>query len=289
VNGVVGFKPTHGIVSGDGIVPLALTQDTAGPIAADVTLAARTLAVMIDPAAQNAGQLRRGLLALDAVGSLDGLRIGVFANTLGFDARRDRNLQRVLDILEDAGVELVPDLRIKPYDGYQRDSYEVLLWEFQRDLNAYLAGLATPVAVRSLDELVAFNRRYDDDALRRFDQSIFRDAQALGLSEAEYGRKRLATRRAMRDEGLDALFEAHRLDALIGVTTGVAWKIDWINGDSFFGPGMAGQAAVAGNPHITLPLARIEALPHGISLVGERHQDHRLAAIAKLVEDAVPH
>ena len=286
VNGVVGFKPTHGLVSGDGIVPLALTQDTAGPIAANVELAARTLAVMVDPAARDAGNISRGLLELDEVKELRGLRFGVFANTQGYDKRRDDNLARITAVLQAAGATVIPDLRIDPYDGYGADSYDVLLWEFRRDLNAYLAALPNPLARLSLDEIIRFNSENADRELQRFDQSIFLRSQALELTEEAYREKRERTQTAMRADGLDRLFEEHKLDALIGISTSVAWLIDWVNGDASFGRSMAGPAAVAGNPHVTLPLAEIEGLPHGISLVGERWKDHRLAAIARLVESA---
>jgi amidase len=281
INGVVGFKPTHGLVSGQGIVPIAGTQDTAGPIARSVSLAARTLAVMADPAVPEADAIRAGLLALDGVTSLEGLRIGIYANVLGYDPRRDAELLRVVSRLREAGAAIVDDLRIDRYEGYSGDAYDVLLWEFERDLNAYLAALPNDLNTLTLESLIDFNRQHAARELQRFDQSIFLDAKQLDLSEPEYRRKRTATRRAMREDGLDRLFAEHGLDALIGITVGPAWMIDWVNGDAFFGKGMAGPAAVAGNPHITLPLARVEGLPLGISLIGERWQDHRLAAIAE--------
>jgi len=287
INGVVGFKPTHGLVSGEGIVPLASTQDTAGPIARSVDLAARTLAVMANPAAPDADTIRSGLLSLDSAGSLDGLRIGVYANVLGYDPRRDAELMRIVSRLREAGVIIVEDLRIDPYDGYRDDAYKVLLWEFERDLDNYLAGLPNDLNSLSLESLVAFNLEHAELELQRFDQSIFLDAVELELSEQEYVRKRADTRRAMREDGLDRLFAEHQLDALIGITVGPAWMIDWVNGDAFFGKGMAGPAAVAGNPHLTLPLATVADLPLGISLVGERWQDHRLAAIARLLVQLV--
>jgi amidase len=286
INGVVGFKPTHGLVSGQGIVPLALTQDTAGPIADSVRLASRTLAVIADPTVEGADEIRAGLLSLDAVPSLRGLRIGIFANTQGYDVRRDAELEKSVAILREAGAELVPGLRIEPYEGYRDDSFDVLLWEFRRDLNAYLAGLPNELNSMNLADLIAFNEAHARQELKHFDQSIFYKAQANDDSEAVYKEKRAATRKAMREDGLDALFGEHRLDALIGITNGPAWMIDWINGDAFLGPGMAGYAAVAGNPHITLPLGEIVGLPLGISLIGERWQDQKLAAIAYLLEQA---
>ena len=286
VNGVVGFKPTHGLVSGEGIVPLARTQDTAGPIAKDVALAARTLAVIADPAPARAAEIRAGLQALDAITSLRGLRIGVFANTRGYDPRRDAELDGVLTLLTDAGAELAPELRIDPYAGYRSDSYDVLLWEFRRDLNAYLAALPNRLNGLTLAGLIAFNEAQAARELKHFDQSIFLQAQAIADTQAEYAQKRARTRQVMREDGLDRLFATHRLDALIGITSGPAWMIDRINGDAFFGASMAGQAAVAGNPHITLPLGAVAGLPLGISLVGERWEDHKLAAIAHLLETA---
>ncbi len=287
VNGVVGFKPTHGLVSGEGIVPLALTQDTAGPIAKNVRLAARTLAVIANPELDKAAALRKGLMSLDALDSLAGLRIGVAADSLGFDPRRDAELDKVLEVLRDAGVELVSDLRIERYENYRQDSYDVLLWEFRRDLNAYLANLPNEFNTLTLDALIAFNRANAETELALFDQSIFLKAQSLKDTEAEYRQKRAATQTAMGEQGLDKLFETHQLDALLGITTGPAWMIDGVNGDAFFGPSLAGPAAVAGNPHITLPLASVAGLPLGISLIGERWKDDRLAAMALHLESAM--
>lgn len=284
INGVVGFKPTQGLVAGDGIVPIASTQDTAGPIANSVRLASRTLAVMTNEAAQDSQALRQGLLALDAVATLKGLKIGVFARTQGYDTRRDGELAKVLKLLEDNGVELIPGLDIKPYDAYGKESYDVLLYEFRRDLNAYFATLPNALSNMTLASLIAFNEEHASAELRHFDQSILIKSLMLPDSEKEYRRKRLATQKAMREDGLDRLFAEHKLDAIVGITVGPAWLIDWVNGDGWFGSGMAGQAAVAGNPHITLPLGKIAGLPLGISLVGERWKDDKLAAIAAQLE-----
>lgn len=285
INGVVGFKPTHGLVSGEGIVPIAGTQDTAGPIARSVGLAARTLAVMAQPDARDADAIRAGLLNLDAVSRVEGLRIGIYANVLGYDPLRDAELMRIVARLRDAGAEIVEDLRIDPYEEYGDDAYAVLLWEFERDLNGYLATLPGDLNTLTLESLITFNQQHAELELRHFDQSRFIDAKNLELTEQDYQRKRTATRRAMREDGLDRLFSEHDLDAVIGITNGPAWMIDLVNGDAFFGNSMAGPAAAAGNPHITLPLARVADLPLGISLIGERWQDHRLAALAqRLVE-----
>ncbi|MFT4769797.1 MAG: amidase [Glaciecola sp.] len=286
INGVVGFKPTQGLVDGSGIVPLASTQDTAGPIANSVSLAARTLAVISSDTAQDGKAIRQGLISLDAVSSLKGLKIGVFSRTQGFDPRRDTELDTVLETLKDNGALLVPGLDIEPYEGYGQDSYDVLLYEFRRDLNAYLAQLPNALSNMTLASLIAFNEEHATQELRHFDQSIFLKSQNLADTEEDYRQKRLATQKAMREDGLDRLFAEHQLDAIVGITEGPAWMIDWVNGDANFGPGMAGQAAVAGNPHITVPLGKVAHLPLGISLIGERWQDHKLAAIAAQLETA---
>lgn len=292
VNGVVGFKPTQGLVSGEGIVPLASSQDTAGPITKNVELAAKTLSVITVPDPAH-NELRAGLMNLSEAKSLNGTRIGVFANSLGFEPRRDKALAAVLASLEAKGAVLVPGLRIKRYADYRKESYDVLLYEFRRDLNAYLDSRKnlsdkSRLPAQNLEEIIAFNTQHASIELPVFDQSIFLRARDLADSEAEYLAKRERIRRANREEGLDRLFAEHKLDALIGVTTSVAWMIDPINGDAFFGPSMAGYAAVAGNPHVTLPLGAVGGMPLGISLIGERWQDHRLAQIAWRVEQAHP-
>jgi amidase len=288
INGVVGFKPTHGRVSGDGIVPLAATQDTAGPIADSVATAAISLAYMLDPQVAGNQDLRAGLLRYDARPGLAGLRIGVLENSRGFDARRDRELAAVLATLRGAGATVIEGLRVDHYEGFNDDAYAVLLYEFRRGIGAYLASVPAALAVRDLGDLVAFNIAHAARELAVFDQSIFLHALALEDDADAYAKRLAAIRTATRDKGLDALFDAADLDAIIGVTSSVAWLIDPVNGDAFFGPGMANDAAIAGNPHITLPLAAVAGLPLGISLVGERGADHHLARIAYRLEQAHP-
>ena len=284
VNGVVGFKPTKGLVPGAGIVPIAATQDTAGPIADSVATAARTLAVMSDREEPRAADARGGLEDYAALASLAGIRIGVLASTLGFDPRRDAGLAAVIETLRGDGAEIVGGLAFDHYPGLGDDAYAVLLYEFRRDLRAYFAGLPGALSALDLDALIAFNRAHRTLELGVFDQSIFLQAQQLDDSEADYQQRLARIRRATREDGLDALFAAHDLDAIVGITMGPAWMIDHVNGDPFFGPYMSQEPAIAGNPHITLPLAAVEGLPLGISLVGERWQDHALARIAFRLE-----
>jgi amidase len=284
VNGVVGVKPTHGLVSGTGIVPIAASQDTAGPITRDVALAARTLAAMLDPAAPGAESIAAGLARVAGLDNLEGLRVGVFSNTTGYSAERDRELDAVLDLARGDGASVIPGLGLERYDGFSDDAEAVLLFEFRRDLSAYLAGLPNALAGLTLDDLIAFNAAHADRELRYFGQEVFLAARDLDLDASGYAATRERLRRQAREKGLDRLFAEAELDVLIGITEGPAWMIDTVNGDAFFGESMASLPAIAGNPHITLPLGTVDGLPLGISLVGRRGEDHTLLRIAHRLE-----
>lgn len=279
-NGVVGFKPTHGIVSGAGIVPLASSQDTAGPIADTIENAATTLAAMIDPNAENADALSNGLKQLDNTGlKLNELRIGILSSTLGYDPRRDALFKKIVDKLESAGVEIIDDVQLEPYSEFWDENYQLLQYEFRRDLNNYFATRGNNLKNMTLEKLIKFNQEHAEQELLHFDQSIFEMSQAISISEKEYQAIRALGHRTTREDGLDKVFKEQRLDAVIGISGGPAWLIDHINGDSFFGPGMSGYPAVGGYPHITIPGGKIAGMPTGISFVGKRYQDHTLAQI----------
>ncbi|MHA7815815.1 MAG: amidase family protein [Pseudohaliea sp.] len=283
-NGVVGVKPTHGLVAGAGIVPIAASQDTAGPITRDVALAARTLAAMLDPEAPGAAAVAAGLADVAGLADLGGVRIGVFANTTGYAAERDRELDAVLARARADGATVIPGLAIERYEGFRDDALAVLLYEFRRDLAAYLAGLPNAFAALTLEDLIAFNAGHPGRELRYFGQEIFLAARDLELDATGYETTRTRLRRLARQEGLDRLFAEAELDVLIGITEGPAWMIDPVNGDAFFGESMASLPAIAGNPHVTLPLGTVDGLPLGISLVGRRGEDHELLRIAHRLE-----
>jgi amidase len=286
LNGVVGFKPTHGLVSGFGIVPIAATQDTAGPIATNVIDAAITLGAMIDidgNSTERNTSIRTKLLALKAAADLKGKRIGILSMVQGFDARRDELLEAAIATLESLGAEVVPGLVAKPYDGYNQDEYDVLLYEFKHQLNDYLAGLPTKFNQLTLTKLIQFNNQSDIE-LSLFDQGIFLKANELPLTEVEYQQKLGAIRKAAREDGLDHLIGANKLDVLIGTTGGPAWTIDDVNGDTFHGPSISSFPAVGGHPHLTVPMGDIRGLPIGLSFIGRRFDDVRLAATAAVYE-----
>lgn len=282
VNGVVGFKPTHGLVSGEGIVPIAATQDTAGPFANNVADAAAVLAEMIAEPERHA-ELVEGLRNPER-DSLTSVRIGVIASSLGYDRRRDDLILTAMAHYRKLGVDFIEGLHLEHYDGFRKDTFDVLLYEFKRELNRYLAGLPGEANELTLEKLIEFNERHAAEELRFFNQDIFIQSQELALSEEGYRRKLEAIRAATRDHGLDLLFTEHKLDALIGITGGPAWMIDSINGDTFFGPSLSTYPAIAGNPHITVPMGDIRGMPVGLSLVGRRFEDHNLAAIARAYE-----
>jgi len=284
INGVVGFKPTHGLVSGEGIVPLALTQDTAGPIANSIDNAALVLASMIDAQQENTQVIIDGLRDFDQGPNLKGMRIGVMASTLGFDVRRDQILQAAIAKLEATGVEIVPDLNLEAPEGFGGDAYQILLYEFKRDLNSYFANrnysdANNSLKTMTLEALIDFNQANAEQELKHFDQGIFEKSQALTVSEKEYQEMLEKVKQVTREQGLDRLFKEHKIDAIIGITVGPAWKIDHVNGDSFFGPGSSTYPAIGGHPHITFPDGEIAGLPVGVSFIGQRYLDHKLAQI----------
>ena len=286
INGVVGFKPTHGLVSGFGIVPIAATQDTAGPIATNVIDAAITLGAMINVdgnLAETSTQIRNNLLTIKAPADLKGKRIGILSVVQGFDARRDELLEAAITTLESLGAEVVPDLAAKPYDGFNQDEYDVMLYEFKHQLNNYLAGLPTKFNQLTLTKLIQFNNQSTIE-LSLFDQGIFLKANDLPLTEVEYQQKLNAIRKAAREDGLDRLLGENNLDVLIGTTGGPAWTIDDINGDTFHGPSISSFPAVGGHPHLTVPMGDIRGLPIGLSFIGRRYDDALIAAIAAAYE-----
>ena len=278
-NGVIGFKPTQGIVSGEGIVPLAISQDTAGPIADTIDNAALVLSAMIDPKAENASALSEGLRNLPSGADLKGLRIGILASTLGFDSRRDELLEIAIEKLRNSGVVIIEEISLTPYDGFFADNYKLLQYEFRRDLDLYFSGRDNTLKNFTLEKLIQFNIDNAAQELEHFDQSIFEKSYALELSEEEYIEIREKGHQATRQDGLDKVFSEQNLDAIIGISGGPAWKIDHINGDSFSGPSMTSFPAVGGHPHITTPGGKIAGMPVGISFIGKRFQDHTLAQL----------
>jgi amidase len=275
-NGVVGIKPTHGVVSGRGIVPLAPSQDTAGPLARTVRDAALLLAAI----AQD-GALPTLAAAARAAGSpaaLAGARIGVYRD-YGKDERVDAAFAAALERLRAAGAELVDPVEL-PFDGVRQAELELLLFELREHLGRYLA--AVEHGPRSLDALIQFNDAHAAEELRYFGQEWFVAARAHGgLDDPAYAAARERAARFRAD--LERLFEEQKLDALVAPTNSRAWPIDWDKGDAF-SVSSATIAAVSGNPSIALPMALADELPLGLAFVGKPRDEARLVALAAAFE-----
>ena len=279
INGIVGFKPTIGAVPQDGIVPIAHTQDTAGPMARTVADAALGYAIIADlPGPSVVEQV--------AEGDLVGMRLGVVRSATGYHEGVDEVFARTLADLEAAGAILVDDVRLDTPEGFGTDSYDVLLYEFRTDLDAWFDSLETPAPVEGLDALIEFNRANAETSMPYFRQEIFEKAAAKGpLTDAAYLDALERIRRATREEGVERVLAEHNLDALIAPTEGPAWSIDLVNGDHFLG-GFSTHAAVGGYPHVTLPMGSLHGLPVGLSFVGPRDADVRVLALAHAFERA---
>ena len=292
-NGIVGIKPTVGLVSRAGIIPIAHSQDTAGPLARTVRDAAIVLGVLAGPDPRDpatAGSETRGLRDytpyLDADG-LAGARIGIARGFAGFHERVDLLLARAIDTMRSRGAEIVDAVALARTRGaLARAETEVLLHEFKADLNAYLAALGPGAPVRSLAGLIEFNRRHADEEMPYFLQERLEAAQARGpLSEPAYLEARRAARRLAGEDGIDRVMDAHRLDAIVAPTGGPAWVTDLVNGDHFGGSSSA-YAAAAGYPNVTVP---VFGLPVGVSFFGRAWSEPTLIRIAHAFEQATRH
>ncbi len=282
--GLVGIKPTVGLVSRTGIIPISHTQDTAGPMARTVTDAAILLGVMAGSDTSDAVTTRaRGRGRPDYREFLDtnglrGARIGVARNFFGFNPQVDRVMNDAIATMKDAGAVIV-DPAIFPTKGKFDDAeFEVLLYEFKADLNAYLAKANTPH--KTLAALIEFNKQNRATEMPYFGQELFEMAQAKGpLTTPAYLRALAQCRRMSRLEGIDAVLARHKLDAFVAPTGGPAWTTDLLNGDHFTG-GSSTPAAVAGYPSITVPAGLIHGLPVGISFIAGAFAEPMLIKLA---------
>lgn len=293
VCGIVGLKPTVGLVSRSGIVPIAHSQDTAGPMARSVRDCALLLGALVgrdarDPAmAGDPSNAPRDYLAgLDAA-ALKGARLGVARQFFGFHEPTDRAFVPVLAALEKAGAVLVDPVTLPAIESIGDAELTVLLYELKADLNAYLARLGPGAPVKSLADVIAFNERHADRELAWFGQDLLVKAQAKGpLTDDDYVKARALCLRVARDEGINAVMKQHRLDALIAPTGGPAWRSDLVVGDHFVGGGSTTPPAVAGTPSIAVPAGVVQGLPIGLSFFAEAWSETRLLALAYAFEQA---
>jgi amidase len=289
INGIVGIKPTLGLVSRDGIIPIAHSQDTAGPMARSVRDAALLLSAMAvrdpsDPAAANRDGTTTDYAANLTEDALKGKRIGVLRTFAGAgeDPRIEKIFHDSIEILRANGAELVDPVEIDTEEMGDAE-YEVLLYEFKADLNSYLASSRAPLT--SLEEIIAFNAEHADAVMPFFGQEIMELAQTKGaLTEPEY-LEALATSKRIAQDGIDKVMDEHDLDALVATTNGPAWLTDYILSDHF-SVGSSSLAAVSGYSSITVPAGYISGLPVGMSFIGRAYSEKTLIDIAYAFEQA---
>lgn len=289
VNGLVGLKPTVGLVSRSGIIPISASQDTAGPMTRSVADAAHLLDAIagIDPAdaATTNARIAPYAAALKP-GALKGARIGVLRAATGYQPGVDAAFERALQALRDAGAD-VQDASIATAGSWGDAEFEVLLHEFKDGLNRYLADSGAPVT--SLGALIEYNKTHADKEMPWFAQELFVMAEAKGpLSDTAYLDARAKARRLAATEGIEATLKAGGFDALVAPTTSPAWPIDPVNGDHFTGAGY-GVAAVAGTPSLTVPMGDVAGLPVGLAFLGGAWSEARLIALAYDYEQATRH
>ena len=291
-NALVGIKPTTGLVSRSGIVPLSHTQDTAGPMCRTVTDAAILLGVLAgadpDDAAtkQATGHIERDYSRfLDAAG-LKGARIGVARQSFfGYSPETDKLADDAIALLKSQGAEILDPADIPHASDYGDAEFTVLLYDFKHDINAYLAGLGAG-APKTLADLIAFNTTHAREEMPYFGQETFEQAEKKGpLTDDAYIEALAHCRRLARTEGLDAIFAEKRLDAIIAPTGGPPWTTDLVNGDHFAGSSST-PAAVAGYPSITVPMGQVFGLPVGLSFIGMAWSESKLITLAYAYEQA---
>jgi len=288
-NGLVGIKPTLGLVSRSGIIPIAHSQDTAGPMARNVTDAAILLAAISafdarDPITQKSSHVDySGGLNRDG---LRGARIGVVRKSFGFNDGVDKLMDESIAAIKQLGAIVVDPANIPTAGKFDDSELEVLLYEFKADLNKYLAELGPSAPVHSLKEIIEFNERNRDREMPYFGQDLFTKAEGKGpLTDKKYLAALAKNHRLTRTQGIDLVMNQHRLDALVAPTGGPSWTTDWANGDHFTG-GYSSASAVAGYPHITVPAGFVLSLPVGISFFGRAHSDAQLIKYAFAFEQA---
>jgi amidase len=295
VNGIVGIKPTVGLVSRAGIIPIAHSQDTAGPMARTVTDAAILLGALSgvdgeDPATETS----RGKVPTEYTKFLDsnglrGSRIGVVRKFFGISDAVDKLMNQAIEEMKRQGSVIVDPADLGTMDQLGDSELQVLLYELRADLNSYLAALGPGSPVHSLQEIIEFNERNREKEMPYFGQDLFIKAQAKGsLMEKEYQDALEKNHRLTRREGIDAVMEKFQLDALVAPSGGPAWITDLVDGDHDSG-GSSTPAAVAGYPNINVPVGFVFGLPVGISFFGKAYSEPTLIKLAYAFEQATRH
>jgi amidase len=290
INGIVGFKPTVGMVSRTHVVPISHSQDTAGPMTLTVRDAALVLSAMAgsdpaDPATKEADGHRADFAADLSTESLRGARIGVLRFATGFGT--NEVFEAALQTLKAEGAVLVDIDKFEAREEMGSNEFKVLLTELKADLNAYLATTPPSVKTRTLAGVIAFNKAHADEELALFGQATFEEAEKTkGLDDSEYKKARETSYRLAGPEGILRMLREHKLDALVSPTVAAAWLIDAVHGDMYPGGGAGGLAAVAGYPHLTVPMGSVKGLPVGLSFIGPQWGDALILSLGYDYEQA---
>jgi amidase len=294
INGVVGIKPTVGLWSRSGIIPISHSQDSAGPMARTVRDAAIALGAGcgIDPrdraSSASAGKCRADYTTFLDPAGLRGARLGIARSFQGFDDRVWTVFDEAVAALKAAGAEIVDPANLpQNADVFQELPTTVLNYEFKANINKYFQSLGPTAPVKSLTELIAFNEAHRDQEMPFFGQERLVISEATSSLDApEYRRAVTTIQRATRADGIDALMDRHRLDAIVAPTMGPAWPTDHVLGDRLDGGSSAGPAAIAGYPDISVPMGFVSGLPVGISFFGRAWSEPTLLTIAYAFEQA---
>ena len=291
-NGIVGIKPTVGLVSRTGIIPISHSQDTAGPMARTVADAVAVLGALtgVDPddphTAASQGRSHADYSRFLDPSGLRGARIGLVRRLLGFHPDVDRIVEAAVRAMQSVGASVIDPVDIPTWGQWSESEREVMYYEFKAGLNAYLARLGGASRVKSLKDLIRFNEENADREMPYFGQEHFVRAQGKGpLSEQTYRDALARNHRLSRTEGIDRVMDDHRLDALLAPTGGPAWVTDLVNGDSY-GGGSSGAAAVAGYPNVTVSAGFVHGLPVGVSFFGRAWSEGKLIQLAYAFEQA---
>ncbi|UKK84047.1 amidase [Sphingopyxis sp. BSN-002] len=292
INGIVGFKPTVGLVSRTFIVPISHSQDTAGPMALTVRDAAALLGVIAgsdpaDPATAEADARKTDYAAKLSPDALKGKKIGVLRDRIGGRADIAALFDAALKAMEGAGATIVEIKDSKSgQDELGAAELEVLMTELKADMATYLASRPAKDGPKTLGDLIAFNKAHPEE-LRWFDQSLFELAETKGgLDSPAYREAKAKAARLAGPEGIDRLLAENKADFLVGVTNGPAWTTDLVNGDHYTGPSVSQMPAVAGYPHLTVPMGAVEGLPIGLSIIGPKWSDADVLAAGYAYEQA---
>jgi amidase len=292
VNGIVGLKPTVGLVSRTGIIPISASQDTAGPMTTSVKDAAALLTEMAgsdpaDPATLQADRYKSNYVLSLRADSLKGQRIGVMRYAAGFHTETDAVFEQALQVLRDQGAILVEITEFPEGREIGGRELTILLTELKVGLREYLATTdPARVSVRSLADIIAFNKAHADEELSLFGQDLFEKAEATtGLEDPAYVKARDEAQK-FAGGGLDRLMSENDVVALVGPTMGPSWLIDPVLGDRYVGGGAGNAAAVGGYPHLTVPMGLVRGLPVGLSFIGPKWSEARLLSLGYGYEQA---